>query len=334
MCSIASSSPADDAHREDGREVFGVPVFLGRRLHVGHDCARFVVAAQLDALLSVDFRERRQHFARDAARDEQRFHRVACAEALRFRVVRDAHGLVEVRLVVDVDVAHAVQVLDHRDARLALQALDQAFAAARHDHVDVILHGDQLADGGAVGGLDHLHRGFGQARRLEAFVHARGDRLVGVDRFGAAAQDRGVARLQAQPRGVGGDVRARFVNDADHAERHAHLAHLDARRPVAQFDDLADRIGKLRDLPQAVGHGRDALVREREAIDRSFVEPGSARGFEVARVGREQRLRVALERLRRCSQRLVLGVRVGFRDEGAKRPAPRARHRACRSGRP
>ena len=61
----------------------------------GHDRARFVVAAKLDAFVAVDLREPRQHVARDAARDEQRLHRVARAEALRLRVVGDAHRLVE-----------------------------------------------------------------------------------------------------------------------------------------------------------------------------------------------------------------------------------------------
>ena len=35
---------------------------------------------------------------------------------------------------------------------------------ARHDDVHVFLHRNQLADRSSVGGLDHLHRGFRQAR--------------------------------------------------------------------------------------------------------------------------------------------------------------------------
>src|SRR5213083_1527710 len=49
-----------------------------------------------------------------------------------------------------------------------------------------------------------------------------------------AAQDAGVARFQAQRRGVGGDVGARFVDDADHAQRHAHPADLDSGRLLLQ----------------------------------------------------------------------------------------------------
>ncbi len=65
---------------------------------------------------------------------------------------------------VDEDVADAVEVLDHRHLRLAADALDQALAAARHDDVDVLLVGDQVADRGAVGRRDHLHRVLRQAR--------------------------------------------------------------------------------------------------------------------------------------------------------------------------
>ena len=45
-----------------------------------------------------------------------------------------------------------------------------------------------------------------------------------------AAQDGGVAGFQAQGSRVGGNVRAGFVDDADDAERHPHLADLDAGR--------------------------------------------------------------------------------------------------------
>ena len=42
-----------------------------------------------------------------------------------------------------------------------------------------------------------------------------------------------------------------FVDDAEDAERHAHLADLDAGRAVFQVGDLADRIGQRRDLLHA-----------------------------------------------------------------------------------
>ena len=98
-------------------------------------------------------------------------------------------------------------MLNHRDARIAHQALDQALAAARHNHIDVIRHGDELTHGGTVGGCYDLNYGFRQTSRAQAFMHASGNRLIGMQRFRAAAQDRRVAGFQTQPGGVGGDVR-------------------------------------------------------------------------------------------------------------------------------
>jgi len=90
-------------------------------------------------------------------------------------------------------VAVAVEVLDHRHARFGQQARNQALAAARDDDVDELAHGDQLADRGAVGGIDDLHALGGQAGGLQAFLDQRGDGAVGADGFRTAAQDGGVA---------------------------------------------------------------------------------------------------------------------------------------------
>src|SRR5262249_10334709 len=191
-----------------------------------------LVAPQLYALRRVDRGQPGQEARRDRTRHQQRLHGVADAEALGLRVVRDADRFLRVGLVVYVDVAHAVQVLDHGDTRIVHQPLDQAFPAARHDYVHVVLHRDQLADRRAIGGLDHLDCGLGQPGCLQALVHAGGDRLVGVQRFRAAAQYGRVAGLDAEPGGVGGHVRTRFVDDAHHAYRHAHLAYPDAGRAL------------------------------------------------------------------------------------------------------
>ena len=59
---------------------------------------------------------------------------------------------VEVGVAIDVDVAHAFEMREHRHARLLLHALDEALAAARHDDVDAAVEaGQHVADGGAVG---------------------------------------------------------------------------------------------------------------------------------------------------------------------------------------
>ena len=77
-------------------------------------------------------------------------------------------AIVEIGGGVDVDVAHAVEMLDHRHLRLARDALDQALAAARHDDVDVLVVGDQVPDRRAVGRRDDLHRVLGQSGGAQA----------------------------------------------------------------------------------------------------------------------------------------------------------------------
>ncbi len=88
-----------------------------------------------------------------------------------------------------------------------------------------------------------------------------------MQRFGTAAQDAGVAGLQAQAGGVRGHVRARFVDDADDAERHAHAADFDAGRAAREAADLPDRVFQRRDVFQSLGHLLDGLRVERQAVD-------------------------------------------------------------------
>ena len=64
-------------------------------------------------------------------------------------------------------------------------------------------------------------------------TQTRVHRAARVQALGAAAQDRGVAGLQAQRAGIGGHVRAALVDDADHPERHAHALDASARWAAA-----------------------------------------------------------------------------------------------------
>jgi len=56
----------------------------------------------------------------------------------------------------------------------------------------------------------------------------RGEGGVGVEAFLAAAEDGGVAGLQAENGAVDGDVGAGLVDDADDADGHADLADVEA----------------------------------------------------------------------------------------------------------
>ena len=129
----------------------------------------------------------------------------------------------------------------------------------------------------------------GQPGGLQAFLDQRGDGAVGADGFRAAAQDGSIAGFEAERRGVGGDVRTSFVNNADDAERDAHLADLDAGRAVLDVAHLADRIGQRGDLFDAFGHVVDAFVGQRQAVQHGGFQAGGTGGGEVFGIGGEQR---------------------------------------------
>ena len=106
-------------------------------------------------------------------------------------------------------------MLDHRHPRFGQQARDQPLAATRNDDVDVLAQGDQVTDGGAIGGIDHLHRMNRQPGTFQTVLHQTGNHPVAANRFRTTAQDRRITRFQAQCRGIGGNVRAGLVDDAD-----------------------------------------------------------------------------------------------------------------------
>ena len=66
--------------------------------------------------------------------------------------------------LVDIDVADAFEMREHRHARLRLHAGDETLAAARHDHVDgAVETREHQPDGGAVARRHELDRGVRQA---------------------------------------------------------------------------------------------------------------------------------------------------------------------------
>jgi len=140
-------------------------------------------------------------------------------------------------------------------------------------------------------------------------VHAGGDHAVRRQRLRAAAQDRGIARLQAQARGIRGHVRARLVDDPDHAERHAHAPDLDAAGAVGEIRDRTDGVGQRGDLLEPLDHGVDADVIELQAVQRRGVQPLRRRARHVVAIGRDELGTCGRDRGARFLQRAVLGLR-------------------------
>ena len=193
----------------------------------------------------------------------------------------------------------------------ACHALDQRLAAARDDHVDIVGHGQHDADGGAVNGGHKLDRRLRQACGLQAGLHAGGDGAGGFETVRSSAQDAGVAGLQAQPAGIGGDVGAALIDDADDAERYADAGDLQAVGALPLRHDGADGIGQGRHVFQALGDAFDAQFVQLQPVHQR--RGGAARDGcgKVAGVGGQDFGHTGAE-CRRCgAQCLVLLRRRG-----------------------
>jgi hypothetical protein len=149
----------------------------------------------------------------------------------------------------------------------AADALDQALAAARDDHVHVLGHGDQAAHGGTVGGLHQLHASSAAGRPRPAPAAPARPAPGWTAGLRAAAQDAGVAALDGQRGGLDGHVGPALEDHAEHAQRHAHLAHAMPLGWRLHAGDLADRVGHGGELLAALGHGGDDLRRQSQAVD-------------------------------------------------------------------
>ena len=122
----------------------------------------------------------------------------------------------------------------------------------------------------------------------------------------AAAQDRGIAGLEAQRRGIGGDVGAALVDDADDAERHPHPLDGHAVRPRPALRHGADRIGERAHHVEPLGHGGDALVVERQPVDKGRGRAGCLGLGDILRIGGEDVGLAGADRRRHRSERGVL----------------------------
>ena len=174
---------------------------------------------------------------------QQRLDRVAHRRPLGLGVEQDVQGHLLIRRRVDVQVAVADPGLDHRHLAAPDHGLDQTGAAARDQHVDQAAGGHQLA-GHLTRTRHQLDRVGRQSGVGQTGLQRLDDRRVGLGRRRGAAEQDGVAGLQADAGGVGRHVRPGLVDDAHHAERHPDLADLHPVGVGPPADDVADRVGQ------------------------------------------------------------------------------------------
>ena len=122
--------------------------------------------------------------------NQQCFCRTANAGPAHFRIQHNVTSDGRVRRRADIDMANAIKMGDDRNPAFLLDTLDQAFAAARYNNIDRVIHGQQHADRRPVAGGDQLHRSFGQSSRFQALMQALNQDVRGMEAFRPAPQDR------------------------------------------------------------------------------------------------------------------------------------------------
>ncbi len=276
--------------RDDRVEIFRVPVVLGRRPDARVRLPDDLVAAHL-ATGSEERLDHRRDVSRGRGRVEQHgLGSTTDTGAAELGVEHDLARHVHVGRSVHVDVAIALQVTDHRHARLLLDACDEVLASARHDDVDVVGHAlEHVADGLAVLRRDQLDARQRQARRTQAFLEAGVDGPARCRALRAAAKDHRIGGLEAQRPGVRRHVRPALVDDADHAERHADPLDAQPVRPLPLGQDAPDGIRQGRDLLQARRHRLQAARVEAQPVEQRAADAPRLRRSHVGRIGLENR---------------------------------------------
>ena len=136
------------------------------------------------------------------------------------------------------------------------------------------------------------------------------DRARRAEALGAAAQDRRVARLEAERAGVRGHVRPALVDHADDAERHAHALDRHAVRARPAIDDGADRIGQRATTSRPLAIAATRLS---------------------SRVRRSRNAAVAPDALA-AAMSSALAARMAGSPRATPRPSRQARHSSVRDG--
>ncbi len=174
---------------------------------------------------------------------------------------------------------------EDRHAGVRLHAANEPFAAAGDDHVDMVRRRQHRADEGPVAGWRHLDSGLRQIRGFQPIDQTGVYCRSGVEAFRPAPQDRRVAGFQAQPARISGDIRAAFIDHADHAQRRAHPADVEARSHVPLFQHLTHRIDLIGHSPQPIRHAPNAVFSQEQPVHHRRRQALFAAIVHVQRIG-------------------------------------------------
>ena len=150
-------------HVQIQRQVLIVILLRFHRLYAGRAVLQRGqggrIGVQADAAFRHLLAQRGQEAFGDILMYQQRFDRVTGARALHFGVNDHFQRFGNVSGVVDINMANADPAGDHRNRRLFAAQLMQTCAAARDQHIDILIHLQHLADQRPIRTLNRLDGG-------------------------------------------------------------------------------------------------------------------------------------------------------------------------------
>ena len=173
--------------------------------------------------------------------------------------------------------------LDDRHLGVVHHIADKPLAAARDQHIHIAADGHQRLGARALGALHKADAVARQVVRLQRVADNAADGTARFDGFLAAAQYRRIAAADAERRRVERDIRARLKNHGDHAERHAALGDMDARRGRPGLP-AAHRVVEACQSPHRLCHAGEAGVGQTQTVKHRRGHAVFRRRGEVERI--------------------------------------------------
>ena len=139
-----------------------------------------------------------------------------------------------------------------------------------------------------IRGRHQLGRIGGQTGFFQGLAQQGGQSGVGVQGLAAAAQDHGIARLQAEDGRVDGHVGAGLVDHGDDAQRYAHAAHQQAVGALPLAVHGAYGVGQTGHMQAGGAHVGQYGGMQGQAVHAGGVQAPGAGRVQILRVGGAQ----------------------------------------------
>jgi hypothetical protein len=261
--------------------------------------------------------------------DQHCFRRAADSGAPHLGI--DGHGTRhgEVGTGIDIDVANAFEMREHRHPCFRLDPAHETPPAARNNDIDgAVEAAEQQPDRQAVGGRHQLDGVNRKAGTVQAFAETGGNGARALKAVRPAAQHGGIAGFDAEARCIRRDIGPALENDADHPDWDADPRNLEPVRSDPLRTDAPDRVGQSGYDLERLRHRLDAGRVEPQAIEERRRAAAAFGNRQVAGVRRRDRRLLLSEGFRHRLQGRIL-VRSGRQGETSGRfasPPPDRRH--------